>query len=157
MRASAVVYDPERMLPPTFVRDEGLGGYVVVLDDLAGAHRLGRRAKALVIVGGRDESGAMGLLTSAPDSRAHTILLFLADARHQRHVMLRGARRGALVLIGQPPVVLGACLRVLVAPPRAGGEGVTICRATSPTSAGKLWLRLVAARRSIDRHGRRAS
>lgn len=153
MRPSVVVYDSEGVLPPTFVRDVGLDDGVVLIDGLADAHRVGRRAEVLVIVAGRDEAGALGLLTSPVGSRARTILLFLVDAQHHRRVLLHGARRGAIMLIAQPPAVLAACLRELVAPQPFDRDGAPIYRATGlAASATELCLLLVAAR---HRPGRR--
>lgn len=128
MPVRVVAYDPDGVLSPTFASDEGLGDEFMRVDDLADAHRCAGRAQVLVIVGGRDRAGAVGLLTSFGGAGEQVVVLFLTDARRQRRLVLNGGRRGAIMLIGQAPDALGACLREL-APPFTGGEP------TAPTPA----------------------
>jgi hypothetical protein len=157
MPVTVVVYDAESVLPPTFVRDEGLGHAVVLVSDLAEAHRIARPAEVLVIVGSHDQAGPIGLLTSSAESHTRTVLLYLADAQHQRRVMIHGARRGATVMIGQSPGILAACLRDLVARPPFCGRR-TIYRTTgSAMSEVEVCLLILTIRRAARRRGRGTS
>jgi hypothetical protein len=156
MPATVVVYDSASVLPPTFVGDEGLAGKVALVTDLAKAHRLGRAAEVLVIVGGGDQAGTIGLLTSAVDATTPTLLLYLADAEHHHRVLIHGARRGATIMIGEPLEILAACLRDIVARPLESGRRAitrpTVFRPTSsPVSPAELCLLMVAARRAATR------
>lgn len=155
MSVSVVIYDSAFVLPLTFVSDEGLGDSVVLIRDLAAAHRRGRQAEALVIVTG-DQIGAIGLLTAFAEPHACAVLLFLMDAEQERRVMIHGARRGAAVMIGEPPKNLAACLRDVVARPPFSCRPTVYRAVGAPMSAAEVCLLRVAGRRA-GQHGRRAS
>jgi hypothetical protein len=157
MPVTVVVYDAQSVLPPTFVRDEVLDGAIVLVSDLADAHRLGRLAEVLVIVGSDDQAGAIGLLTASAESYKHTVLLYLTDALHQRRVMIHGARRGAAVMIGQSSEILASCLRDLTMRPPFGSRPTTYRATSSAMSEVELCLLIVAIRRAARWRSRRTS
>jgi hypothetical protein len=114
MPATVVVFDPEGTLPSSFAADATSTRVVVRVESAAKAHRLARRAAIVVIVTGRDAATALGFLASVMDRRGARLVLFASNASHDRRVILHALRRGAMVLLEQPPSVLAECVRALV-------------------------------------------
>jgi hypothetical protein len=101
--------------------DATLARAIVRVESAAKARRLVRRAAIVVIVTGRDAERALGFLASVVERRGARLVLFTADAGHDRRVILHALRRGAVVLVEQAPPALAECVRdLLAALPSAG-------------------------------------
>ena len=111
---AAVVYDPDGVLPSSFVADIGLGPSVVLVEVAADAHRLARDANVLVLVAGRDNSAVLGFLALSSGRRWLRLVLLASDARHHRRVLIRAMRHQVRVLIGEAPDALADCIRDLL-------------------------------------------
>ena len=118
---AAVVYDPDGVLPSSFASDTGLRDAVVRVESASDACRLGRDALVLVLVAGRDNSGAYGLLALFRGRRMPRLVLFTSEARHHRRLLIRAGRHDAIVLVAQSPATLTECVRgLLLHPPVVG-------------------------------------
>jgi hypothetical protein len=121
MPAVVVVFDPERTLPPSFAADATFAGAMTRVGRAATARHLARRATVVVIVTGSDVTTTLGFLASVVERRGARLVLFVADAGHRSHLIIRALRRGAIVLMDRPPSVLVECVCDLIAalaPPR---------------------------------------
>src|SRR6476661_6557219 len=114
MPSTVVVYDPDGMLPSTFAYATGLGDAVHVAR-APEAHRLAEHATVVVLVAGRDNAAGLGFLASLGELQSRMLVLVAMDARRHRRLVIRAIRRGATVLIDQPPDALVACVRSLLA------------------------------------------
>jgi AraC-like DNA-binding protein len=149
MPTRVVVYDPDGLLPVSFASDAALGDGIVHLDQAADVHRIGRVATVHVLVPGRDTSAAVGFLASSREECNGDLVLFAADARRHRRLIIRAARHGATLLIGQTPSMLAACLRDLIVPHPLSREAACMCRgAAGCLSSPAFDLLLVAADRA---------
>jgi hypothetical protein len=158
MAVRVVVYDPDDALPSSFERDAGLdaafGDTIVQLDRATDAHCIGRDAAVLVLVAGHDRSAVVGCLASAGERRHARLVLVVADARRDRGLVIRAARRGAIVLIGQTPSALAACLRDLLVPHPLPPEAEQAClTAAASLSPQARTLLLAAANRARPEAG----
>jgi hypothetical protein len=116
MVAKVVVYDPDGVLSSSFASDAGLGDVLTRITRVSEAQRLSRDAAVLVLVAGRAIAASLGFLAAVGDARHGALVLVASDARRQRRVIIRAARHGAVLMIGQPPSVIGARLRELLDP-----------------------------------------
>jgi AraC-like DNA-binding protein len=156
MPSRVVVYDPDGALPASFASDAGLGDVVVQLDRATDAQRIGREATVLVLVAGSDTSAGIGFLASSSEQDNARLVLFTPDARRHRRLVIRAARHGAVVLIGQTPSELAACLRELIIPHPLPRDAERACRAAAGSlSPQALGLLLVAADRASPEAGAR--
>ena len=148
MPARVVLFDPDGTLPSSFASDAGLDDEIVQLDRAADVQRIGREASALVLAPGHDGSTAMGFLASSSELSA-PLVLYAASAPRHRRVVIRAARRGATILIGQTPSVLSACLRDLLVPRPVPTDAEQACRALAAgLSPPTLALLLLAVDRA---------
>lgn len=144
MPATVVVYDPDGILPSTFVYATGLGDAAVQVARAPEAHRLAEHATVVVLVAGRDNAAGLGFLASLGELRNRILVLAATDARRHRRLVIRAIRRGATVLIDQPPDALVACLRGLLMP--RGAESPTDHLPSVRTSTQGSWVNRAAAR-----------
>jgi hypothetical protein len=114
MPTAVVVYDPDGILPSSFARDTGRAEDVAIVEMAADAHRLARDAAVMVLVAGRNRSAALGFLAMSAGPRTLQLVLFASDVRHHRRAVVRASRHRAVVLVGQTPDRLSACIRELL-------------------------------------------
>ena len=143
MPATVVVYDPDGILPSTFAYATGLGDAVHVVR-APEAHRLAEHATVVVLVAGRDNAAGLGFLASLGELRDRLLVLAATDARRHRRLVIRAIRRGATVLIDQPPDALVACVRNLLMPRGADPSGDQL--PSVPASSRGSWMDRAAAR-----------
>lgn len=143
MPASVVVYDPDGMLPSTFAYATGLGDATVQVVRGPDAHRLAEHARVIVLVAGRDNAAGLGFLASLGELKERLLVLLATDARRHRRVVIRAIRRGATVLIDQPPDALAAHVRGLVMPRAADPSADHL--PSVPASSRGSWMNRAAA------------
>jgi hypothetical protein len=121
MLEAVMVFDPECALPTSFVADASIPCAVMRVDRADKARRLARHATVVVIVATEDSATTLGFLASVLQLRDASLVVFVPDAFRHHRVILHALRRGAIVLLQQPPSVLIECVGDLIAsmhPPR---------------------------------------
>jgi hypothetical protein len=140
------------MLPPSFEHEIGADVSLIRVARISEAQQLGRDAAVLVLVAGHDNAAGLGFLAATCELRDARLVLVASDARHQRRVLLRAVRRGAVLLIEQPPSALVSCLGDLLSPPQSAllnappPEVATSSLDEATASPHLRWLIVIVAR-----------
>jgi chemotaxis response regulator CheB len=121
MLATLVVFDPECALPTVCFAEASIPYVVIRVERADEARRFARHATVVVVVATENVAAMLGFLASVMQRRDARLVVFAADATRQHQVILPALRRGAIVLIQQPPSLLVECVGDLIAstqPPR---------------------------------------
>jgi len=121
-----------------------LGDAVVQVARAPEAHRLAEHATVVVLVAGRDNAAGLGFLASLGELQSRMLVLVAMDARRHRRLVIRAIRRGATVLIDQPPDALVACVRSLLASRAADPSAGPL--PSVPASSRDSWMNRAATR-----------
>ena len=132
----ALVFDPDGILTSTFAHATGLDDATHV-SRAPEAHRLSELAAVVVLVAGNDNAPGLGFLASLGELRGRLLVLAAADARRHRRLVIRAIRRGATVLIDQPPDALVACIRNLLGSRSADPSGDHLPGASAPSRGSR--------------------
>jgi len=152
MTATVVVFDPDGLLPSSVEREIGADVSLIRVTRSSEAQRLGPDAAVLVLVAGHDNATGLGFLAATGDLRDAKLVLVASDARGQRRVLIRAVRRGAVLLIEQPPSALMSCLGDLLSPPESALSNAPPAAVAIPSldvataSAHIRWLVVLVSR-----------
>lgn len=116
MPARIVLYDPDNVLPPSFMSDGGLDNAIVRVVRGGKAPRLDQQIDIVVLVAGRNTAAAVAFIASSGEQPGVHLVLYTTDTRSHRRVVIRAARHAATLVLGQSPAALAACLHDLIGP-----------------------------------------